>query len=537
MSSTDAKAQDYTVGSNYYDGDTDDDERNINTFTESTTTIGDYIDKGRYITDISKHCEMLKACIAISQRGYIIKESYGSSFRYRDINVSDLRSILNFSVKVKVTKKKINKETNKVEKYTMLEAFKPLKEIQTGDVRAQLTYYNRTDLFTDEEGVLSRYVPPQGEANDELAERFIKFFENRVYNPEALHDMLSAHAVRLRHPKVKIEKAFILYSPPPGNTGKTFLSSAIGMIYPELSILGARDVDAKSQFNSMMYDYLNVGFEELQNDNYRNQFFEVFLKQTTNRQGLVRRMYRESESAEIRAIVSLNTNSNDLYGLVRADDAVISRLCILSFKPAPTNTEWERFKREIGLDERMPDYHKTKLEFAAALYHYLKYTYKNPYLPNMEAYSPVRYNGTDKDMIIKELLQNSERLSNRFIKRLTIADDPNYQKTDIRILKKMKDRKLGVVVFVSTSSIERYWSEFINDLTITERGKYTSQSVIEEIIRLGWTRKATKSCNGYALPLTKYEEWRKSIEKGKQDEDDYLEEIDEDNDDVVNHYL
>ena len=43
--------------------------------------------------------------------------------------------------------------------------------------------------------------------------------------------------------------------------------------------------------------------------------------------------------------------------------------------------------------------------------------------------------------------------------------------------------------------------------------------------------------NGYALPLTKYEEWRKSIEKGKQDDDDYLEEIDEDNDDVVNHYL
>ena len=464
---------------------------------------------------------------AEDRSGYIIKESFGNSFRYRDINASDLRSQLDFSINVKVEKKRMNKETNEIETYNTSEAFKPLKEIQNGDLRAQLAYYHRTDLFTDEEGVLSRYVPPQGEPNDELALKFIKFFENRLYNPEALHDMLSAHAIRLRHPKVKIEKAFILYSPPPGNTGKTFLSSVIGMLYPELSIIGARDVDAKSQFNSMMYDYLNVNFEELQNDNYRNQFFEIFLKQTTNRQGLVRRMYKESENAEIRAIVSLNTNSNDLYGLIRADDAVISRLCILSFKPAPTNDEWEQFKKEIGLDERMPNYQQSKLAFAAAFYHYLRYTYKNPYLPNMESYSPVRYRGKDKETIIKELLENSERLPIRFIKRLITEDDEPRQPTDLQKLKKMKDRKIGTVVFISSSKIEAFWNNFLNELPTNERGKYTSQAVIEEMKRLGWVSKSTKTCNGYALPLPKYEEWRKSIENGEDDDEDYLEELDE----------
>ena len=104
------------------------------------------------IDDLKRHYRMLKECIAISQSGYIIKESYGNSFRYRDINVGELRAILDFSTTLTLEVEKKNEETSEMEKKEVRVSFKPIKEIQSGELRTQLAYYHKTDLFTDEEG-------------------------------------------------------------------------------------------------------------------------------------------------------------------------------------------------------------------------------------------------------------------------------------------------------------------------------------------------------------------------------------------------
>ena len=504
-------------------------------FEKSFKTIGDYKNESRFFTTIAEHYKYLIQCVAISQTGYIIKNRVANSYRYKEVTINELRNQLDGKAIMKLKKKVWNAKKQELDEIDDTVSFNACKEIQE-TLRPELAYYHKTDLFSDEEGVLSRYVPPSGDANPELAEKFIKFFESRVYNPEALHDMLSAHAYRLRHPSVKIEKVFILYSPPPGNSGKTFLSSAIDMLYPDLSVLGAREADAKSEFNGLFYEFLNVNFEELQNENYRNQFFEIIIKQTTNRKGAHRKMFHDVTQGEIKAIVSLCTNSKDLYGLIRADGSTLSRLCILSFKPGLRDEEWSTFKREVGLDSSMPDYNKTQRAFAAAFWNHLRYTYKNPYLKDLECYSPVRYRGSDKDRILAELRRNSERPPTKLIKALMLPAERVKECRDYQfsVLKRLKDRKIGPLVFISNSEIERIWADEFN-IPKEDKGKYTSQSVKDELQRLGWRDKHTKTARGYALELQKYQEWRSSILRyGKNDDendDDLLEEDDNAKDD------
>ena len=480
-------------------------------FTNCNDTLGDYKDKSRFYKTKLEHDVELVKCVAISQTGYIVKYRVGDSYRYKEITPNELKNQLDGVAMYKIERDVLDEETGELKKTTIILKYKAYDEIQCS-LRSKLAYFHKTALFSDDEGVLSRYVPPRGKANDKLAEEFIKFFETRVKNPEALHDLISAHAYRLRHPSAKIEKFYISYSPAEGggNTGKTFLASAFDMLYPDLSIIGVRENEAKSDFNSFLYDYLNVNFEELENDNYRNRFFETFIKKTTNRKGTVRRMYHEAESGEIQAIVSLNTNSNDLYGLIRADNATISRLCILDFKPAPTAQEWEEFKNSVGLNDAADNYKQTRNEFAAAFYHYLRYSYKI-----VDGFQSVRYEGKDKYDIIDTLRKNSERLPARFIKNESFNDS----------LRRMKDKNLGVVMFVSSADLSQSWGWYIQGLPMNEKGKYTIQSVIDELRRLGWSNKKTNTFRGYAISEARYTQWRESL--AKNEDDDLLEELDD----------
>ena len=233
-------------------------------------------------------------------------------------------------------------------------------------------------------------------------------------------------------------------------------------------------------------------------------------------------MYHDAESAEIKAIVSLNTNSKDLYGLINADSATISRLCILSFKPAISKSEWTEFKKSVGLDDSADNYNKTKNAFAAAFYHYLRHGYE------IKAdFSPCRYDGDDKYDIIQQLRKNSVKLPGRFVRCLMTQKEFNEdsEETQYTIIKKMSDKKRGVVMFVSTSEINKYWGYYVKDLPKNDVGKYTSQSAIDELQRLGWEYKKTNTLRGYIINEEKYNEWREEINKATDEEDDELTEI------------
>ena len=504
-------------------------------FETSSLTFNDYIEKaGKYKT-AAEHQKAWGECIAYSPDGYIVKylSDEMKSWRYRTYSNSEMKIKMDISCEVKAKaarpKDKKHPEGEWIEEevtYTI----KPMDSLKNTAFRDQyLAYYHRTDLISDDPKVLSRYVPPKGEPNDGMIERFITFMESRVHNPVALHEELSAHAFRFRHPSANIEKVFIHYSHL-GKTGKTFFSSAIDLLYGELSMIGIRAQETNSQYNGYMFDYLNLGYEEVENDNYRNKAFETYIKQQTGRKGAVRRMYHDTESGSYRCIVHVNTNSDDLYGLIRGDDAVLSRLCILHFKDPISAAEWNAAKNDFGLNDKAPHYNETKNAFAAAFYHYLRYTYENPHLSALEDYETCRYEGNDKREILAMLRKNSERLPTKFIKKLSIASNVVGVYNDTyAILKRMRDRKLGeTVMFAATSSLEQAWNTYVLSLPRGEQGRYTVQAVIDELKRFEWFNKNTKTGKGWAIEEKKYEEWKKTVEGDDEaDDDDYLEELDE----------
>jgi hypothetical protein len=105
-----------------------------------------------------------------------------------------------------------------------------------------------------------------------------------------------------------------------------------------------------------------------------------------------RRHYQGIKKGQHRAIISLNSNQPDLYGSIRADQALIEKLVILMFKPNICVSRSE-FRREFFLDKR------SKLNDSAyTLYYYFLNDYQI-----VSDFNPSGYFGKDKFEIINKL--------------------------------------------------------------------------------------------------------------------------------------
>jgi hypothetical protein len=153
----------------------------------------------------------------------------------------------------------------------------------------------------------------------------------RVKNIKPLADMISADAHRRRNPGVRPAKAYALYDPF-GNTGKSYLMYCLASIYS-----GRANVEVKTEqiendrFNDWMSALKMVNIDEPPNGNYKNHKIEAFLKLCTNYTMSCRGMQKEAKVKPIDFITSFASNQPDLYGVVRAEPAVLSRLCIIEF--------------------------------------------------------------------------------------------------------------------------------------------------------------------------------------------------------------
>ena len=485
-------------------------------FEESNLTLTQYMQNATAFKTVKEHAEALAQCIAIKQSGeYIIKERKENTYTYKVIKRQELADRLWANYQVQ-------KEDDCGDVKTF--SFDPMKLFKSGEARASyFAFYDDIQLLSNDENTLNRYVPPQGEPNNELIERFIMFFKGRLYNPETLDEELAAHAFRLRNPSVTIAKIFIHYAKEE-NTGKTFLMSAFHELYPSLSVVGIKSKEVKSNFDGWMTEYLNLGFEELENEEYRNQFFETFIKQITSEHTSKRKMYHDTEAASYKCIVSVNTNNDDLYGLIRADKPTRSRLVILEFKPRPTEEEWEEFKNSVGLNKKSKDYEKTRREFAAAFYHYLRHTYEIP-----KAFEPNRYYNDKKDALIERLRTNSNRLPMRFIKTLCLRSELDRHSKDpqIPILTTSRGMKSGIkYILVLKRDLERNFDRYIDTLpkTNNERKIYTSQAVIKELTEgLKWVEYRTNKGNAYKIEQEKFKKWREL--QTANDESEEMEDI------------
>ena len=486
-------------------------------FEESKQTLTQYMQNATAFKTTREHAEALAQCVAIKQNGeYIVKERKENTYTYKVIKRQELAERLWANYKIEKDDEYGDVKTS---------SFDPMKLFKSGEARAQyFAFYDDIQLLSNDENTLNRYVPPQGDApNPDLIERFITFFKGRLYNPEALDEELSAHAFRLRNPAVTISKIFIHYSKEE-NTGKTFLMSAFHELYPSLSMVGIKSKEVKSNFDGWMTDYLNLGFEELENEEYRNQFFETFIKQITSEHTSKRKMYHDTEAGAYKCIVSLNTNSEDLYGLIRADKPTRSRLVILEFKPKPTETEWEDFKNSVGLNKKSKDYEKTRREFAAAFYHYLRHTYEIPH-----DFNPNRYYNEKKDALIERLRTNSNRLPMRFIKALCLKSERGVRDAVPILSVKISSASRIKYISVLKQDLENRFDRFTEALpkTNNERKLYTSQAVIKELTEgLKWVSYHTNKGAAYKIEQEKFDKWKElQMNNSSTDETEEMENV------------
>ena len=138
---------------------------------------------------------------------------------------------------------------------------------------------------------------------------------------------------------------------------------------------------------------LMIHMEEAESENYRNKNMERVIKRLTTIAGSSRGMYKETESARNQAIVGFNTNQNELYGLVRADQATLSRLVIIEFKPKPKDLNWDEIK----------DKFINQKDFAYSLYKYLLEDFEIP-----KTFNTCRYVSIDKDEFISKACHKSK---------------------------------------------------------------------------------------------------------------------------------
>jgi hypothetical protein len=132
--------------------------------------------------------------------------------------------------------------------------------------------YRGVNLFSENPEILSMYRGiPETDYDKQLIVDFIEFMESRVISKQALHDELSAHAYRFRHPSEFIEKFFIRYEKD-GNAGKSFFAACLASMYnTEACNFANVAVTPKQlesdQFDAWCYQLLMLNVEEAEDKN------------------------------------------------------------------------------------------------------------------------------------------------------------------------------------------------------------------------------------------------------------------------------
>ena len=122
-----------------------------------------------------------------------------------------------------------------------------------------------------------------------------------------------------------------------------------------------------------------IWLEEAETTNYQSKKIQQIVKQMSTENASVRGHYEKTRAAKNIAIVGMNTNSPDLYGLVNADNATLERLVIIEYKKKDANTTLESLRSMLKKLNEDPC-------FDYSIWNYLKNDYEIP-----ASYSPFRY--------------------------------------------------------------------------------------------------------------------------------------------------
>ena len=465
-------------------------------FTENNYSLNEYRDDLNKLMSFKDHLNALKKCVACLLTGYVIKERKEGGVIYTCIKRSNASDYFGFSVMYR---------DGKIKETTCL---KLIKEIEN-----ELIRFDEVKLMGSNPRCLNIFRPPTGKYLEGIPEKIISFFETRVYNPIALHEELSSHAYRFRHPNAFIEKMFIHYSPNYGNCGKSLLAGILGLMYPGFANVAVQQQQiTNTRFTGWVHDLLMLHIEELQNSNYRNHEFETVVKQITTKNGSGEKKGIDTKANEHHAIVGFNTNQKDLYGLIRADDATISRLVILYFKPKDESLNWDEFKSEIGLNDKCCTL-QDSLNLGYSMYYYLKTKYDIK-----QSFSPCRYYEQEKFDLISKLRNENKNSIDSWLCELKDIDCDDYVPYEYKLLQTKKIKGVEYICIKCTQrDIGNSYIKFMRD-TNTCTNTFKPDTIIQALIEKGFTK--IKSQGYYWLRIEV-----EAFEKLRQTHDDDIEEV------------
>lgn len=466
----------------------------------SNYTFNEYKEPRTLILTEEEHKKLIQQCVAVKLNGFIIKERGENAFKYTEIKRSKMNEYFGFNIKYQ-------KFIEKKDYSGFVTVEEPLTKF-IKSIEIQLAQFDGFKLMSSNPNYLNLYIPPTGTYLKGIPEKIIKFFESRVINPIALHEELASHAYRLRHPNSFIEKCFVHYSPNYGNCGKSLLAAILEKMYPNLANVGATQQQLTSRFNGWACDLLMLHVEELQNSNYRNHDFEGIIKQMTTKMGSGEKKGVDTKACEHHAIIGFNTNQKDLYGLIRADEATISRLVILFFKPKPEDLDWDEFKTEIGLNDKV-NTEQDAFNLGYTMYKYLKEEYD---ISNK--FSPCRYYEQEKFDLIDTLRKDNKNSIDSWLNELRYDDadeSDEYIPNEYKLLVKKRIKGIEYTCIKNVKrEINKSYSYFVKETNASTTFKI--DSIIQSLKDKGFKEIASSGIRWLRIETIIYEKLVDSLD-------------------------
>ena len=456
-------------------------------FINSSYTTNDYKRNNASFKTIDEHIAALMKCVANDTNGgYFVRkyDAESNTVHYEHLSLRGLRECFDDL--------KVNIELSDDEKQKLREQKKAIKEFKTYSLvnllttntyKDRLTYFDGSAILSDNPRVLQLFIPPMGEYDRSLIIDFIEFMKSRVVNEKPLIEELASHAYRFRHKSAFIEKFFIHYEGGEGNTGKSFFNACLGSMYRNYANIAATPEQVVSDmFNAWQKNLLMLHMEEVQNENYRNKNMERVIKRLTTLESSGRGMYKETEGSKNKAIVGFNTNQPDLYGLVRADKATLSRLVIIEFKEYDNSFDWDDMKNKYINDPN----------FAYSLYKYLLEEFEIP-----SSFKTYRYHSDEKDDFIKKACHKSKNNVESWLEEAN--ENELFAKQ-------------------TWGSIEYYWCKTTYIVSSykeycrnnSEKFSFKRDNFISQLLSMGFEEKTVKGTRMLRIQSNKFEEIVKS---------------------------
>ena len=480
-------------------------------FIEGNYTFDKYLMNYTKFTTKYQHMNALAKCIAYNTKGgYIKKTTDNEGNIVYEVVKSDgeLKCLCNRNFDIKASEAEIERMKEQKKKVVEVKSYNIVKFLKEADVSAKLNTFEGISLAPVNERTLWQYRSPNVKTyNKELIEDWIEFMKSRIVNERPFLEELYSHAYRLRNPSAFIEKFFIHFGSP--NTGKSFLAACLANIYPSLANVAVNPNQTSDLFNSWLSTLLMVHMEEADTDNYRNKDFEQFVKRITTINGSARAMYRETKAVRNSAIVGMNTNDPNLYGLTRSDEATKTRLVIIEFKDNNlTSKEWANV-REKYIDNA---------DFAYSLYKYLSEELEIPSTFNLS-----RYNGEEKyEFINKACANNKNSLELWFDSIVEDARFASYEDckngTAFYYDFEIQTNKKSKIQYVFQTG--KWFTDSYEEFCKSKRFKFNENSVIKFIEEKGFEY-AKNPKRGYRIEKVKFDAFRSDDVEINEEEDEW----------------